>query len=178
MPATGFGNGVVQAEIVIPTGNCLRTSGAWIEPRLEVRLSPSKGAAMASATGFCCIAITAGTAISFLTRKLPILHLTRLVGWRTTFRSNTIFLTMILTFRLWSTLNRRKECVEHGNQLRYYHYRLYQAVVKRMPEQWKSLSFKISGGKECRWLSVDEMFADQRIRQVNGDVVTAVRDYL
>lgn len=71
-----------------------------------------------------------------------------------------------------------KECVEHGNQLRYYHYRLYQAVVKRMPEQWKSLSFKTSGGKECRWLSVDEMFADQRIRQVNGDVVTAVRDYL
>ena len=47
-----------------------------------------------------------------------------------------------------------------------------------MPEQWKSLSFKTSGGKECRWLSVDEMFADQRIRQVNGDVVTAVRDYL
>lgn len=72
----------------------------------------------------------------------------------------------------------KKECVEHDNQLRYYHYRLYQADVKRMPEQWKALSFRTSGGKECRWMSVDEMFADERIRQANGDVITAVRDYL
>ena len=72
----------------------------------------------------------------------------------------------------------KKECAEHDNQLRYYHYRLYQAKVNHMPDKWRARSFQTSGGKECRWLSVDEMFADDRIRQVNGDVITAVRDYL
>ena len=31
-------------------------------------------------------------------------------------------------------------------------------------------------GKQCRWMPVDEMFADAHIRQVNGDAIIAVRD--
>lgn len=72
----------------------------------------------------------------------------------------------------------KKECAEHDNQIRYYHYRLYCATVSRMPEKWCNPEFATSSGKQCRWMSVDEMFADERIRQVNGDVITAVRDYL
>ena len=71
-----------------------------------------------------------------------------------------------------------KECEEHDNQIRYYHYRLYCATVLRMPETWRSPLFATDSGKRCRWMSVDEMFANKRICQVNGDVITAVRDYL
>ena len=72
----------------------------------------------------------------------------------------------------------QKECAEHENQIRYYHYRLYCATVLRMPEKWSDAAFQTSAGKQCRWMSIDEMFADERIRQINGDVITAVRDYL
>lgn len=71
-----------------------------------------------------------------------------------------------------------KACIEHGDQLRYYHYRLYEARVKRMPEAWSKPAFRAADGRECRWMSVEEMLSDERIRLVNRDVVAAVRDYM
>lgn len=72
--------------------------------------------------------------------------------------------------------NHEKYSTEHDER-RWYEYTLYRADVKRMPEAWKEDRFHV-GSKACRWMSVDEMMADPRIREVNADVVGMVKNRL
>ena len=69
---------------------------------------------------------------------------------------------------------REKYSTEH-DETRVYHYTLYRANIIRMPDAWKADRFHVDS-KDCRWMTTDEMLADPRIREVNRDVVTIVRD--
>ncbi|WP_223846939.1 DUF1206 domain-containing protein [Bifidobacterium rousetti] len=69
---------------------------------------------------------------------------------------------------------REKYSTEH-EETRVYHYTLYRADITRMPDAWKTDRFHVDS-KDCRWMTTDEMLADPRIREVNRDVVTIVRD--
>lgn len=71
-----------------------------------------------------------------------------------------------------------KQCVEHDNEFRYYHYRLYSATLNKLPDGWRERSFVAPNGCKCRWLTVEEMLSDPRIREINYDVVSAIRDYI
>jgi len=71
----------------------------------------------------------------------------------------------------------KKRCVEHNDELRYYRYRLYRADVATLPELWCSRSFVTANGLQCRWMSLTEMFSDAKMTDINGDVLTLVRDY-
>ncbi|WP_225433073.1 MULTISPECIES: DUF1206 domain-containing protein [Bifidobacterium] len=69
-----------------------------------------------------------------------------------------------------------KYSTEHDER-RWYEYTLYRADVKHMPDAWRADSFHVDS-KDCRWMSVDEMMADPRIREVNADVVGMVKNRL
>ena len=71
----------------------------------------------------------------------------------------------------------KKRCVEHNEELRYYRYRLYRADVATLPELWCSRSFVTASELQCRWMSLTEMFSDAKMTEINGDVLTLVRDY-
>lgn len=70
-----------------------------------------------------------------------------------------------------------KPSKEHENELRYYHYRLYSAVLENMPLEYQNSAFTIESGKLCSWKTIDEMLADERTYAVNHDVLRLVRDY-
>ena len=69
-----------------------------------------------------------------------------------------------------------KPSTEHGNELRYYEYKLYRAVVKTMPEGWDAAEFRTQG-KRCKWLTLDEMMANPRTNGINHYVIALVRDH-
>lgn len=71
-----------------------------------------------------------------------------------------------------------KQSTEHNGQLRYYHYRLYSARLCNMPLGWDSDRFTANGVRSCRWMTVDEMFSNARISDVNHDVISMLRDEL
>lgn len=66
-----------------------------------------------------------------------------------------------------------KWSVEH-HETRFYDYVLYKADITRVPETWKTDRFHVDS-KDCRWMTVDEMLADPRIREINADVVGMVK---
>ena len=68
-----------------------------------------------------------------------------------------------------------KPSTEHGNELRYYEYKLYRATVTEMPDGWDAPEF-LTQGKRCKWLTLDEMMADQRTNGINHYVISLVRD--
>ena len=68
-----------------------------------------------------------------------------------------------------------KPSTEHGNELRYYEYKLYRATVTAMPDGWDAPEF-LTQGKRCKWLTLDEMMADQRTNGINHYVISLVRD--
>lgn len=69
-----------------------------------------------------------------------------------------------------------KHSTEHDED-RWYEYTLYRADVRSLPAAWRADRFRV-GSRDCRWMSVDEMMADPRIREVNADVVGMVRNRL
>lgn len=69
-----------------------------------------------------------------------------------------------------------KHSVEHDEQ-RVYEYTLYKANIHRMPEAWKADRFHVDS-KDCTWLTVDQMLADPRMREINSDVIGMVKTRL
>ncbi|MFC2746092.1 MAG: hypothetical protein ACFN0Z_03315 [Parascardovia denticolens] len=67
-----------------------------------------------------------------------------------------------------------KPSTEHNGQERYYVYNIYQATLAKLPDAWKKDTFSI-GSRECVWMTLDQMNTDPRIREVNSDVVSAVK---
>lgn len=61
---------------------------------------------------------------------------------------------------------------------RHYLYRIYLGDVQTLPEHWALDGEFEVGGHRCKWMTIAEMLADERIHDVNYDVVTAVRDDL
>lgn len=70
-----------------------------------------------------------------------------------------------------------KPSTEHGGELRLYTYWLYNVTIAAIPDFWKQDEFVIAG-RHYKWMSTDSMLADERIREVNSDVVSLVRDTL
>ncbi|WEV65819.1 DUF1206 domain-containing protein [Bifidobacterium sp. ESL0764] len=70
----------------------------------------------------------------------------------------------------------RKPSTEHNGEMRYYDYTIYLADVAKIPPQWSAGSFTV-GSKDCKWMTIDEMMADKRIRKINQDVIGLVRNY-
>lgn len=69
-----------------------------------------------------------------------------------------------------------KLSTEH-NEERHYDYRLYDATVKTMPSAWSAEGEFTVGGHACRFMSIAEMLSNERIKEVNHDVVDMVRKY-
>ncbi len=61
---------------------------------------------------------------------------------------------------------------------RHYLYRIYSGDVQTLPEHWALDGEFEVGGHRCKWMTIAEMLADERIHDVNYDVVTTVRDNL
>ena len=70
-----------------------------------------------------------------------------------------------------------KYSTEHDEE-RHYLYRIYAGDVQSLPELWSLEGEFTVGGHRCKWMTISEMLADSRIKEVNYDVVTAVRDNL
>lgn len=70
-----------------------------------------------------------------------------------------------------------KFSTEH-NEERHYEYRVYSGDVATLPKDWSLEGEFEVGGHRCKWMTIEDMLADERIREVNYDVVTAVRDIL
>lgn len=70
-----------------------------------------------------------------------------------------------------------KPSTEHNGEMRLYIYSLYSAVIHNIPSYWQQDEFEIAG-RRYKWMSTDGMLTDARIRDVNSDVVSLVRDYL
>ena len=70
-----------------------------------------------------------------------------------------------------------KPSTEHDGEIRLYIYSLYSAEIHNIPSSWQKDEFEIAG-KRYKWMSTDGMLSDSRIREVNSDVVSLVRDYL
>ncbi|MCH9276783.1 hypothetical protein JS533_010945 [Bifidobacterium amazonense] len=68
-----------------------------------------------------------------------------------------------------------KYSTEHREN-RVYDYTLYKATILNMLAAWKSERFHVDS-KDCRWMTCDEMLADETIRTINHDVVAMVRDH-
>lgn len=83
---------------------------------------------------------------------------------------------LVETVKVESPAVSNKKSTEHNDEERYYEYRLYHAKVRSMPDAWSSNSF-VAGSKRCKWMTIDDMLADSRIKDVNSDVVQMVRDY-
>ncbi|WP_236022507.1 hypothetical protein [Bifidobacterium phasiani] len=66
-----------------------------------------------------------------------------------------------------------KYSTEHHEQ-RDYVYQLYRASLRAVPDGWRGDRFSVRG-KDCRWMTLDEMLADGRINEINHDVVALVR---
>lgn len=69
----------------------------------------------------------------------------------------------------------QKESTEHENELRYYHYRLYTVDWHNIDDRWKRSSFMARNGRKCRWMTIDEMYADKRMVEVNRDVLSLLK---
>lgn len=69
-----------------------------------------------------------------------------------------------------------KPSTEHDNEIRNYDYRLYEADVKKMPQEWTGDQFTL-GSKKCKWMTLDEMERDKNTKSINGDVISLVRQY-
>jgi hypothetical protein len=55
---------------------------------------------------------------------------------------------------------------------------VYSGEVAALPKDWSLEGEFEVGGHRCKWMTIEDMLADERIREVNYDVVTAVRDML
>ncbi|RYQ03866.1 hypothetical protein PG2113B_1377 [Bifidobacterium pseudolongum subsp. globosum] len=55
---------------------------------------------------------------------------------------------------------------------------MYSGEVAALPKDWSLEGEFEVGGHRCKWMTIEDMLADERIREVNYDVVTAVRDML
>lgn len=93
--------------------------------------------------------------------------------------SNTEFKIPVqdCTLDLHGTEESAKQSTEH-NEERHYLYRFYAGVVRTLPEQWSLEGEFEIGGHRCKWMTIADMLADERINAINHDVVTAVRDKL
>lgn len=72
----------------------------------------------------------------------------------------------------------QKKTPEHDGELRYYHYRLYTVDWHPISDDWKKPSFLARNGRKCRWMTIDEMFSDKRISEVNYDVLSLLKSKL
>ena len=57
-----------------------------------------------------------------------------------------------------------------------YKHRLYSIKIKELPANMKQLEFELNGRK-CSWMSVEEMAENERIMEVNSDIVAFVNTY-
>ena len=78
--------------------------------------------------------------------------------------------------RLVGTDTNSKLSTEH-NEVRDYEYRLYLLRLPDTPESWDSDGFRVLD-KDCRMMSVGDMLSNERINEINHDVVAMVRDLI
>ena len=69
----------------------------------------------------------------------------------------------------------QKKSTEHDDELRYYHYRLYKVDWHDINDDWKKSPFMARNGRNCRWLTIDEMYADKRMAEINFDVLSLLK---
>lgn len=69
-----------------------------------------------------------------------------------------------------------KRSTEHDGELRYYHYRLYTAVLSNLSPNWRESSFISHNNRRCRWMTIDEMSSDRRISEINSDVIALLKN--
>lgn len=72
----------------------------------------------------------------------------------------------------------QKKSTEHDGELRYYHYRLYTVNWHDINDEWRKATFMARNGRKCRWVTIDEMYADRRMREVNLDVLSLLKSKL
>ena len=60
------------------------------------------------------------------------------------------------------------------NVYKIYNHKLYKLLLNNIPEKMKEQTFEIDGIK-CRWMSIQEMEKDERIMDVNEEVVAFVK---
>lgn len=80
------------------------------------------------------------------------------------------------SLRLVGTGANSKLSTEH-NEMRDYEYRLYLLRLPKTPESWNPSGFRLLD-KDCRMMSISDMLSDERINEVNHDVVAMVRDLI
>lgn len=80
------------------------------------------------------------------------------------------------SLRLVGTDTNSKLSTEH-HEVRDYEYRLYLLRLPEMPEAWNADGFRVLD-KDCRMMSVNDMLSNDRINEVNHDVVAMVRDII
>ena len=68
-----------------------------------------------------------------------------------------------------------KYSTEH-DEMRYYDYRIYRGVVSALPDSWSVDGPFDVGGHRCKWMTIDEMLADEETDRINHDVIVLVRD--
>ena len=64
------------------------------------------------------------------------------------------------------------------NEERTYDYRLYMAMVSVAPESWRRDGEFVVGAKRCLWMTLDDMWKDSEIYEINHDVVQMLTDLI
>lgn len=62
-----------------------------------------------------------------------------------------------------------------GGRMKWYHHTFYQIHVSLFPEELKKQEFTVDG-INYRWMTLAQMEQDERISEVNGDVVKMVKE--